>query len=146
MSKLAAPKLSQADKQRIVRAIGLAERGHRGEIQVYLEPRYTGLGPVARAAQLFESLGLDKTREGTGVLLYVATADHRVAVWAGPGIFAAREPGFWREVCRTVADGYRAGQPVMGIEAALDTIRGLLEVAVPGPDGANEHPNRVYDR
>ena len=25
-------------------------------------------------------------------------------------------------------------------------IRGLLEVAVPGPDGANEHPNRVYDR
>lgn len=141
-----AKKLSRADKRWIVQAIALAERGHRGEIQVYLEARYPGIGPVARAAQLFEALGLDKTRDGTGVLLYVATADHRTAVWAGPGVFGARDPGYWRDVSKAVADGYRADQPVAGIVAALDKLRTLLAVAAPGPDRGNEHPNRVYDR
>ncbi len=139
-------KLSRADRRWIVQAIGLAERGHRGEIQVYLEARYPGVGPVARAAQLFQALGLGETQGGTGVLLYVATEDHRTAVWAGPGIFGAREPGFWRDVCRAVADGYRADQPVAGLVTALDKLRTLLVIAAPGPDVANEHPNRLYVR
>jgi uncharacterized membrane protein len=138
------PHLTRAQQQRVVAAIDAAERGHRGEIGVHLEARYTGDGPLARAGELFHSLGMDQTRDGTGVLLYVAVADRRAAVWAGPGVYGATAPEFWKVATDRVAQGFAEGQPAEGLVSALTAIGELLLTAAPGSDDAgDELPNRV---
>jgi len=136
--------MKRGERQRISAAIADAERGNRAEIAVHIEARYPGDGPLARARALFESLGLDKTRDGTGVLLYIATVDRKAAVWAGPGLDGASAPGFWQAATDRVAAGYRTGDAAGGIVAALATIGELARVAAAGDDTAgNELPDRV---
>lgn len=125
-------------------AIADAERGHRGEIRVHIEGRYPGDGPLGRAAALFAELGMERTKDGTGVLLYVAELDRKAAVFAGPGVYGAREPGFWREVTATVAAGYHEGRRIAGLTRALSMIGEILGEAAPGDDAAgDELPNEV---
>lgn len=139
--------LSASEEQRVTAAITAAEHGHRGEIQVILEARYPGEGPIERAATLFEELGLDKTRDGTGVLLYTAVDDHRAAIWAGPGLFAATAPGFWKDAINTVAQGFKSGDRAGGLERAIATIGNLLATAAPGDDlRGNELADKVHQR
>lgn len=131
-------------ERRVVAAIGAAERGHRGEIAVHVEERYPGDGPLARAAELFTALGLERTAEGTGVLLYVALEDRKAAVFAGPGVHGAGAPGFWKGVTDAVARGFAGGDPAAGLEEALTEVGALLCEAAPGEDvHGDELPNRV---
>lgn len=138
------PHLTRDEQRRVVAAIEAAERGHRGEIGVHLEARYVGDGPLARAGELFRALGMDQTRDGTGVLLYVALADRRAAVWAGPGVYGATAPEFWKVATDRVAQGFADGRPADGLISALIAIGELLLTAAPGDDSAgDERPNRV---
>lgn len=137
-------RLSTAERRAIHAAIAEAEEGHRGEIRVHLEARYPGDGPLQRAAALFHELQMQRTRDGTGVLLYVAELDRKAAVFAGPGVYGAREPAFWREVTAAVAEGYRAGDRMAGLRRALLMIGAILRDAAPGADtGGDELLNQV---
>ena len=136
--------LSSAERASLSAAITTAEQGHRGEIRVHIEARYPGDGPTARAAALFEELGMQKTRDGTGVLLYVAERDRKVAVYAGPGVYGARDPAQWRAVCDAVAQGYGANDRVAGLQRGLAMLGEILLDAAPGEDDAgDELPNEV---
>jgi len=137
-------RMRRADRKRIVDAIGRAEAGNRAEIAVHVEHRYVGDGPLARAHALFDTLGMDRTRDGTGVLLYVAVDDHKAAVWAGPGLVGASEPGFWQAAVAEVAAGFKQGDGAGGIVRALAHIGELARRVAPGDDTAgNELANRV---
>lgn len=139
--------LTRAQAHRVKAAITAAELGHRGEIQVLLEGRFPGDGPLARARQLFFELGLDKTREGTGVLLYAAIDDRRSALWAGPGLYAAAAPDFWHEVTKLMADGFAKGDVAGGLERALAEVGRLLSQVAPGQDvHGNELKDQVHQR
>ncbi|HRE91427.1 MAG TPA: TPM domain-containing protein [Myxococcota bacterium] len=139
--------LTRAQAHKVKAAIGAAERGHRGEIQVFLEGRFPGDGPLSRARQLFFELGLDRTREGTGVLLYAAIDDRRSAIWAGPGLYAATAPDFWLEVTRLMAQGFGSGDVAGGLERALAAIGRLLTEVAPGEDThGNELRDQVHER
>lgn len=137
-------RLAARERRALQAGIAAAERGHRGEIRVHLESRYPGDGALQRAEALFHELGLDRTRDGTGVLLYVAERDRKTAVFAGPGIYGARAPGFWKDVAATVARGYAEDDRIGGLLRALEQIGEILRVAAPGADTAgNELPDRV---
>ncbi len=136
--------LSEADEQRIVRAIANAERGNRGEVRVHLERRCPTKDPVERAKVLYATLKLHATRDDTGVLLYVASRSRCAAVWSGAGVHGHARDGFWQKVVDAVAQGYRDGAPVDGICNALAEIGELLREHVPGEDTAgNELPDAV---
>ena len=136
--------LTAARERRVVAAIKAAEVGHRGEIRVHVETRYTGDGPSARARQLFDALDMNRTTDGTGVLLYVATHDRKAAVWAGPGVYGGADPGFWASAVDAVANGWRDGDPASGLCAAIAQIGALLVEAAAGRDTAgDELPNSV---
>lgn len=144
MALLGRPPLTRDQRRRVVSAIATAERGHRGEIGLHLEAHYAGDGSLARAGELFHALGMDRTRDGTGVLLYVAVADRRAAVWAGPGVYGATAPEFWKVATDRVAQGFAEGRPADGLISALTAIGELLRTAAPGEDDAgDERPNRV---
>ena len=137
-------RLTAAERRELQVAIAAAERGHRGEIRVHLEARYPGDGPLQRAQARFFELGMQDTRDGTGVLLYVAELDRKAAVYAGPGVYGAGDPGTWSEVAAAVAAGYAAGDRIEGLQRALARIGEILRVAAPGADEAgDELPNEV---
>ena len=137
-------RLTVAERRELRLAIEAAERGHRGEIHVHLEARYPGDGPLARASALFAELGVDATRDATGVLLYVAERDRKAAVYAGAGVYGARAHDFWREVTTAVADGYARGDRMSGLVRAIAMIGAVLLEASPGQDDAgNELPNEA---
>ncbi len=87
-----APRLDAAGEAAVVAAIKRAERGNRGEVRVHLEAAAPGGDALARAEALHRALGVHRTKDGTGVLLYVAVDDRRAAVYAGAGVFGARTP------------------------------------------------------
>ncbi|MGF1466231.1 MAG: TPM domain-containing protein [Sandaracinaceae bacterium] len=136
-------RLTREDRAVLVAALGRAEEGNRGEVRLQLEGRCPG-DALARAEELFGALGMNRTRDDTGVLLYVATRDRKTAVYAGKGVHGSADEGFWRGVADAVADGFRRDAPLEGLQAAIDRVGDLLRVAVPGPDEAgDELPNAV---
>ena len=133
-----------AESALLVEAISAAERGNRGEVRVHVEARCPEQDALDRARELFHQLGMDRTRDDTGVLLYVAFEDRRAAVFAGSGIHGAAAKGFWQEVVDEIADGFRGGEPLDGFRAALEAIGSLLRQHASGDDAAgNELPNQV---
>ncbi|MCP4132744.1 MAG: hypothetical protein GY754_17395 [bacterium] len=135
---------NKEEKAAITAAIGDAERGSRGEVRVHIESACPGENSLDRAQELFLSLGMDKTEEDTGVLLYAAVDNKQAAVYAGSGIYESAEPGFWQEVIDTVTKGFSGGNGSQGIADALAVIGRLLREKVPGEDRAgNELPNEI---
>jgi uncharacterized membrane protein len=129
--------LGAADRTRISAAIAAAERGHRGEIVVHVELRC--LDPLERAAKLFQTLGVDRTKEHTGVLLYLATANRRAAVWAGTGVTAGDKLETWKPVFLALAGGKDLTDSICAAVTAIGTI--LATHAV----GADKHGNELAD-
>ena len=129
---------------RLIAAIAEAERGNRGEVRIHLEKTCPEDDTLVRAEQVFGKLGMHETKDDTGVLLYIAREDHKVAVYAGKGIHGAAETGFWQDVCSTVAAGFKAGEGVGGMEKAMAKVGELLREHAPGDDAAgDELPNAV---
>ena len=136
--------LTPADRTRISEAIKAAEVGHRGEIVVHVEPRTFG-DPLKRAAKLFGKLGIDKTAEHTGVLLYLATVNRAAAVWAGTGIEGGSDLATWKPVFDALAAGGSADQTadeITKICAAIAALGRVLTVRCAGPD---RHGNELGD-
>jgi uncharacterized membrane protein len=137
--------LDDAQEREVVAAIGRAERGHRGEVRVHLEGRAPkGVDALARAKEIFAKLGLAKTRDDTGVLLYVAVEDRRAAVYAGKGVFGGGDEAVWKHVVDAIAQGFTRGDPAAGLCEALDLVGDVLRMRAPGEDDAgNELPDEV---
>jgi uncharacterized membrane protein len=130
--------LSAADRTRITDAIKAAEQGHRGEIVIHVEVRC--FDALKRAAKLFQQLGVDKTKEGTGVLLYVASETRKAAVWAGAGIKDGDSLGTWRPVFAALEAHRDDG--VEGLCAAIKALGRILTVHAAGSD---THGNELGD-
>jgi uncharacterized membrane protein len=135
--------LSDEEKVRISDAIRDAEKGSAGEVRVHLEARCRG-DALERARALFRALSMRDTRGDTGVLLYVATASHKAAVWAGAGVYPALDPKGWQGVIDTVTDAYRRDEGPAGLVTAIAQIGELLRAHVAGADpSGNELPDEV---
>ena len=77
--------MSEADLDRVARAVAEAEARTSAEIRVHLDARCPG-DPMAQAVKVFERLGMHRTAERHGVLIYVAVGDRRLAVIGDTGI------------------------------------------------------------
>ena len=128
----------EADRDRIAAAVRAAEAGHRGEIVVHLEPRPL-VHPLRRAARLFHQLGVDRTKDGTGVLLYVAPTARRAAVWAGPGIVGGDDPETWAPVFAALG----AGSGAFDLTRLCAAIAALGQVLAQRAAGVDHHGDEL---
>lgn len=135
--------LSDADLEAIAAAIAEAESRTTGEIRVHVEATCPG-DPLARAVALFESLGMHRTAGGTGVLIYLALEDHRLAVIGDRAIHARVGDGYWRPLADRLAAALREGCAREGLLAAVEEVGATLGRHFPrGPDDVNELPDQV---
>ncbi len=100
---------------------------------------------VREAATIqFFSKGLYRTREETGVLIYLSVFEGKVWVLGDRGVDAAVPPGFWQEIVDQVVAGITEGRPAAAICAAVGRIRGVLAEKFPAaPGDTNELPNLI---
>ena len=132
-----------ADLDAIAAAVASAERGTSGEIRVHLDQHSAG-DALAQARRLFRSLGMERTAQRNGVLLYLALEDRKFAVFGDEGIHAQVGPGFWDSVRDVLQRELRAGRPRGAVVLAVEEIGRVLGQYFPSrPDDRNELSDTV---
>jgi uncharacterized membrane protein len=81
----------------IKQAIGEAEHATSGEIRVHIETSCKA-DVLDEAAWLFRKLGMHKTADRNGVLIYLALEEHKFAIIGDTGINSVVPLGFWDEI------------------------------------------------
>jgi uncharacterized membrane protein len=110
--------LARLDQQRIVDAIGAAERRTSGEIRVHIQPKAHGdIRTVAE--RTFERLGMTKTALRNGVLLFIACEEQRFTILGDRGIDEKVPAGFWDEIAAKLTIRFKAGEFTDGIVEAI---------------------------
>jgi uncharacterized membrane protein len=129
--------------------IGVAERGHSGEIRFVIETHLSvealwhGLTPRARALQVFAALGVWDTAANNGVLIYLLLADRSIEIVADRGIAARVPQSEWDGVCRQIETQFAAGRYGEASCAAVRAVgRHLADHFPAQAGGANELPNQ----
>jgi putative membrane protein len=96
------------------------------------------------AAREFAARGLSRTRGRTGVLIYVAAAEHYAEVVADAGIAAHVDETVWRDIIADLIAAMRAGSPAEGLIIAVNRVGEILaRHAPPRGDDRDELPNKV---
>ena len=135
--------LAALDRERIVGAIAVAERMTSGEIRVHIQPKARGdLRPVAE--RTFERLGMTKTKERNGVLLFIACEEQQFVILGDSGIDARVPVGFWDEIAAKLHDRFQSGEFTEGIVEAIHSAGEELRHYFPrAHDDVNELTNDI---
>lgn len=135
--------LEQLHHDDLARAIRDAEEKTSGEIRVFItrQPVET---PVAAAQQYFLELGMDKTRERNGVLIFVAPISQKFAVIGDVAIHNLCGDVFWQELAALLTGHFQNSDFTAGLLAAIQRAGDLLAKHFPRkPDDLNELPNEI---
>ena len=133
------------DHDKVVAAIGAAERRTSGEIRVLLA-RQPAPDPVASARTHFERLGMTRTAARNGVLIFLAPRSHTFAVIGDTGVHEKCGEAFWREVAAAMEKQFRAGDFTAGLMQAIERAGALLAAHFPRqPDDKNELPDSIVE-
>jgi putative membrane protein len=96
------------------------------------------------AITCFHRHGLYRTRDATGVLIYISVFERKVWVLADHGINAKIKQDAWESIVQTITGDIKNGRPVEAICAAVQSVGNLLEAHFPiKPDDQNELGNVI---
>lgn len=122
--------LTDEQEQRIIKAIAAAENQTSGEVRIHVEQNCKK-DPLERAARIFHELGMDETELQNGVLIYIATEDHKAAVYAGKGIHKQVEDGFWNDVLTIILDHFKKEEYETGMILSIQKVGSKLKELFP---------------
>jgi len=134
---------SADDQQRIVQAIAEAELNTSGEIRVHIE-KNCKIDPVKRAIEVFHKLGMERTEQRNGVLIYLATEDHKFAIIGDQGINEHVPDHFWNDERDLMQTYFRKHEFTEGLVQGILKVGDQLKEAFPGEFGdRNELDNEI---
>jgi putative membrane protein len=97
-----------------------------------------------RALNEFYQLGMTKTRDQTGILIYLSMMEHQVVVLADEGISSKLPPETWQGVVDLVLQGKKDKDLESGIIAAIARCGEILSSQFPiKDDDTNELSNHL---
>jgi uncharacterized membrane protein len=133
-------KLQERD---LVKAIQQAEHKTSGEIRVFISHKAIE-APVSVAQAHFLELGMDKTRDRNGVLIFVAPRSHKFAVIGDVGVHQRCGDEFWRALAEEMTGHFKRSQFHEGLIHAITRAGDLLAEHFPRrPDDQNELPDQI---
>jgi len=137
--------LKALDEERIVEAIRAAENRTSGEIRVFVSSRKRPGHPVLeRAARQFEKLGMAKTRERNGVLLYFVPENREFAIIGDKGVHEKCGDVLWSDVAADLRRGMVTGDFTASILGAVSAVGEALARHFPRrPDDIDELSDAV---
>lgn len=99
-------------------AIKAAELKTSAEIVLHLDNFCWG-NPLTTAKRRFASLGMYKTAERNGVLIYIATLSRKIAVLGDEGIFQKLGPVYWNEKVENLIKEFKANHKAEALTALI---------------------------
>lgn len=135
--------IDKLDDNKVMGAIAAAEQKSSGEIRVFVSNEKPADALVAAESQ-FLKLGMNKTRERNGVLIFFAPKVQQFAVVGDKAIHEKCGPDFWKQIASEITAHLKAGEFT---EAVVDAVAHIGDVLVRhfprSPDDRNELPNQV---
>ena len=136
--------LEHIDRDRIVQAIGSAEKETSGEIRVHMQPSVRRREIRTVAERTFERLGMTKTALRNGVILFIATEDRRFTILGDRGIDEKVPAGFWDAIAAKLTIRFKNGEFTDGIIEAINAAGDHLKQFFPrAADDVNELPDDI---
>ena len=106
--------LNRLEHDAIVKELATVESKMRGEIRVFIS-RKEPEDAVAAAQKIFHHLGMQKSPERNGVLLFVAPRVRKFAVIGDKEVHARCGDAFWKEVAYEMSLYFGKGEFTDGI-------------------------------
>jgi len=137
------PFFTTEEQELIANAIADAEKATSGEIRIAVEKNCHG-SAFERATEYFAELGMDKTSQHNGVLIYLAYADHKFAIIGDRGIDTVVPDDFWETTQVAMKAHFLSGNIADGIIAGVALAGEKLALFFPYQSGdVNELPNDI---
>lgn len=135
----------EADLDRIAEAVREAELGTSGEIRVHVVARLLPFENARRrAVRDFRRLGMDQTRDATGVLLFLAVKSRRFEIVADHGIDRRVGAAEWGRLAAGITRRIRRDGVAAGLCDGVERIGRFLTEHFPiAEDDTNELPDQV---
>lgn len=111
--------LGKDSEKLIVNAISNAENRTSGEIRVHIESSCKS-DVLDRAATVFKTLSMHKTKERNGVLFYLSVNDKKFAIIGDVGINAVVPPDFWDSTKELLISHFKKGEFTEGLLAGIE--------------------------
>lgn len=134
---------SEQEQELIADAIATAEKATSGEIRIAIDKHCEG-DALERATSYFYELGMDKTAQHNGVLIYLAHLDHKFAIIGDKGINRVVPPDFWETTKVAMRAHFSGGNLAQGIISGIVLAGEKLATFFPYENGdLNELPNDI---
>jgi uncharacterized membrane protein len=130
------------DEPTIVGAIREAEATSTGEVRV-LVTHLSVAHALPEARRRFASLGMEKTSQRNGVLIFIAPKSRTFAILGDTGIHARGGDALWEAVAAEMGEAFRVGQWTDGLVRAIKRVG--EELARHFPRGADTDVNELPD-
>ncbi len=139
------PVFSTADSERIVAAIREAEKATSGEVRVFIEKKNPLVSTLERAAEIFYDLKMQETDHRNGVLLYLATDHHEVALFGDEGIHQALGSAWWEKEVQEMLQYFKKEDLPTGIIRCIEHVGRALQEKFPyeASTDRNELPDEI---
>jgi uncharacterized membrane protein len=140
--------LSVKELESVAALIKSIERNTSGEIRVNIQQRRSlrekNLTIRELAVRSFVALGMDRTKERTGVLIFILIADHEFEIIGDSGINEKVPVDFWESIAAKMSAQFRQQKFFDGIAQAIRETGAVLQKEFPvDPRDANELPDDV---
>jgi putative membrane protein len=96
------------------------------------------------ALEQFVVRGITRTRNRTGVLIFVSVAERYARIIADEGIAAKVPNSEWQEAVDALTGHMRDGRIAAGYTAAVERCGAVLATHAPADGSPNELPDRLY--
>ncbi|HZV57136.1 MAG TPA: hypothetical protein VFF89_05630 [Sphingobium sp.] len=114
-------------------------------LRMALTPRATKARRVRRRAlELFRTAAESRTRNLTGMLIYLSLDEHRAEIVADEAIASRVSPDVWGDAMAALIDEARQGRIAQGMALAID--KAGIVLAEHCPHNAATNPNELPDR
>lgn len=117
--------LSEDDLESLAAAVREAEAQTSAEVRVHLDHTCEE-DALRRAIRIFERLGMHRTADRNGVLIYISVSDHKLAVIGDAGIHERVGEAYWRGLVDAVRDRLRQQRSREGLIHAIVEVGGTL--------------------
>jgi len=134
--------LDRLEHDRIAAAIRNAEEKSSGQIVVFITHRRPK-DALALARKSFRKLKLHRTQKRNGVLIMVAPAAQKVAIYGDAAVNTKADNAFWAEVIRQMQPDLKKGEFTAAVIGAVEKVGSVLATHFP-PDSSSPR-NEISD-
>ena len=128
---------SKIDEARIVEAIRQAETRSRGEIRIHATEKPVG-DVLKEATSTFERLGMTRTAERNGILIFVAPKSQKFAVLGDSGITSRVGTTPLDEMAAAMSLAFRESRFTDGLVGAVERAGQILAAHFPRVEGGHD--------